>query len=425
MAVEFKFPDVGEGIAEGEIVRWKVREGDTVKEHDVIAEIETDKAVVEIPSPQNGVILKLHHMEGDTVKVGETLVTIGERGERVVPNAEKKKSVSVVGQLEEAPDEAPVQVPTTQSQTTVPTAAETVKKDEVLVLPAVRKLAKELGVELGSVKGTGNNARITEQDVRDAAHEEPRSDEKVVSIKVTKKYDFYGYVERVPFKGLRKSIANNMVISESTAVHVTHFDEADVTDLVAHREKEKLKAQEKGVKLTYTPFIMKAVVEALKNHPYLNASLEEDEIVLKKYYNIGIAVDTGDGLIVPNIKRAEIKSIVDMAKEVQELAEKVKTRKFDLAETKGGTFTITNVGAIGGIFATPITNPPEAAILATGSIREKPLVMNGKVEVRKTLPLSLSFDHRIVDGAEAARFVNEVKGYLEDIDFFLMEKAGE
>ncbi|MBS3054857.1 MAG: 2-oxo acid dehydrogenase subunit E2 [Candidatus Aenigmarchaeota archaeon] len=423
MATEFKFPDVGEGIAEGELVRWRVKEGDAVREHDVIADMETDKAIVEIPAPQDGVILKLHHQPGDTVQVGETLVTIGERGEKaavggVPAMAQQKKSVSVVGQLEEAEEETgPIAA----------TRAASAPREESgkPVLPVVRRLAKELGVNIEEITGTGKDGRITENDVRNATAEHGSEEEKVTSIKVTKKYDFYGYVDRVALKGIRKAIAANMVRSHSTAVHVTHFEEADVTDLAAHREKEKGNAAKQGVKLTYLPFIIKAVVEALKNHPYLNATMEEDEIVLKKYYNIGFAVDADDGLIVPNIKRAEIKSIMQTAKEIEALTAKIKSRSFDISETRGGTFTITNVGSIGGIFATPIINPPESAILATGAIREKPVVRGGKIEIRKMMPLSLSFDHRILDGAEAARFTAELKNYLEDMDFFLMEKTGE
>ena|SRR3989338_3975336 len=410
MVKDFIFPDVGEGITEGVVVKWRVKEGDVIKEHDVLAEIETDKAVAEIPSPFSGVVLKIHHQAGDTVHVGEVLVTIGEKGEKIPV----RKSVSVVGTLEEAED-----TPTTGSKVK-PTTKQSNGK---LALPAVRNLAKELGVNLDDVRGTGKDGRITENDVREATTLERDSGEKMTEITVKRKYDFYGYVDRVPLKGMRKAIAVNMARSASQAVHVTHFEEVDVTDLVAHREKEKARAEQKGIKLTYLPFIVRAVVESLKNHPYMNATMEEEEIILKKYYNIGIAVDTGDGLIVPNIKRAETKSIMDMAREIHDLSEKVKSRRFDRSETQGGTFTITNVGAIGGVFATPITNPPECAILAVGAIREKPVVIGGKIVIRKIMPLSLSFDHRITDGAEAARFVNELKGYLEDIDFFLMEKT--
>ncbi|MBI4014626.1 MAG: 2-oxo acid dehydrogenase subunit E2 [Candidatus Aenigmarchaeota archaeon] len=419
MAKDFIFPDVGEGITEGVVIRWRVKEGDAVKEHDVLAEIETDKAVAEIPSPFSGIILKIHHNAGDTVHVGEALVTIGGKGEKApVSNTSKRKSemarksVSVVGELEEA-DESP----------NIEKATEKESGSRKLALPVVRNLAKELGVNLDDVKGTGKDGRITENDVREATKPAQDIGEKLTEIIVKRKYDFYGYVDRVPLKGMRKIIAVNMAHSASQAVHVTHFEEADVTDLAAHREKEKAKAEQKGIKLTYLPFIVRAVVESLKNHPYLNASMEKEEIILKKYYNIGIAVDTGDGLIVPNIKRAETKSILDMAREIHELSEKVKSRRFDLSETQGGTFTITNVGAIGGVFATPITNPPEAAILAVGAIREKPVAIGGKITIRKIMPMSLSFDHRITDGAEAARFTNELKGYLEDIDFFLMEKT--
>ena len=204
---------------------------------------------------------------------------------------------------------------------------------------------------------------------------------------------------------------------------VTHFDYADITELVQIRNKEKLNAEKKGIKLTYVPFIVKAIIEGLKGHKYVNSSIDEatEDIVLKKYFNIGIAVDTPDGLMVPVLKGADQKSIMQIAKEIMDLADKAKERKLDLMDMKGGTFTITNVGGIGGDYATPILNFPEAAILATGAIRDKPLVKNGKIEIRKVIPLSLTFDHRIFDGAEAARFVNDVKKHLEDPDLLLIE----
>ena len=282
----------------------------------------------------------------------------------------------------------------------------------ITVLPSVRKLAKDLGVDLNKFPVSG--ARITKEDVNAVAKTVPR---------VVKKYDLWGYVERVPFKGIRKTTAKNMVQSAYTIPHVTHMDEADITELVKIREKEKFNAGKKGINITYTPFIVKAVIAALKEHPLLNSTLDEEngEIIIKKYYNIGIAVDIEDGLIVPVVKVADQKTLLQLGKEMHDLSEKAKNRTIDLGDLKGGTFTITNIGVIGGIFATPIINYPEAAILATGKIHDKPLVVNGSIEIRKVLPLSLSFDHRIIDGAEAARFVNTLKGYLEDAGLF----AGE
>ncbi len=398
MAKEFKFPDVGEGITEGEIVKWHVSEGDRVKEDDVIAEIETDKAVVELPSPYSGVVLKIHFKEGDIVKVGESLVTIGEKGEAVEkPEGkaeEKLRAVAVVGELEEAPEEG-----------------------EILATPAVRKLAKELGVDLAGVKGTGRGGRITREDVERAA--KPRAPK----VKVTRKYDMYGHIKRVPIRSVRRATAKKMTQAWEKIPHVTHMDEADITHLFEVRAKYKKMAEERGLKLTFLPFIVKAVTLALKEHPYLNATMDEEtnEIILKHYYNIGIAVDTGEGLVVPVIKGCDEKSVLEIAKEIEVLAEKTRTRKIDLMDLKGGTFTITNIGAIGGTFATPIINYPEVAILGTGKIYEKPIVKDGEIVIRKVLPLSLSFDHRVIDGAEAARFMNDVMRRLSDPDILIIE----
>ena len=411
---EFKFPDVGEGITEGEIVKWVVKEGDKVKEDDVLGQIETDKAVVDIPSPKSGTILKIHIKEGEIVKVGETLVTIGEESEKISEKKkeikkEERKTTSVVGSLEEAEEEIPIIK-----------ESKVVKEKEVLAMPYVRKLAKELNVDITRIKGSGKDSRITEEDIRNAKVE--KLEEKKPEFKIVKKYDIYGYVERVPLKGVRKTIARNMIRSSNEIAAVTSMDDVDITKLSEIREKEKKIAEEKGVKLTFLPFIIKAVITALKEHPYLNSSLENEEIILKKYYNIGVAIDTEYGLLVPVVKGVEQKSILDIAKEIFSLADKARNRKIDLADLKGGTFTITNYGSIGGNYGTPIINYPEAAILGLGRIFDRVMSINKRLEVRKILPLSLTFDHRILDGAEAARFLNKLKGYLEDPDLMLIEK---
>lgn len=418
MTVEFKFPDVGEGITEGEVVKWHVKEGDAIKEHDTLVEIETDKAIVEIPSPASGTVLKVYHKEGDTVKVGETLVSIGERGAKPAPVI---KPAGAVGYLEEAPEEMP--------QKKIPVAVPRSTTEPVVsATPAVRRLARDLGIDLGKVRGSGAGGRITEEDVRNSAKQSGMKTigQKLpeVQIKIEKKYDMFGYVERVPLKGVRKSIAKHMVDSIFTAPHVTHMDEADVTRLYHHREREKRIAESKGIKLTYMPFIIKACIAALKKHPGFNASLddEHEEIILKKYYNIGIAIDSENGLMVPVIKGADQKNIFALAREIIELAEKVRSREIDLGDLKGGTFTITNIGSLGGIFATPIINHPEVAILAVGRMTERLVVdKEGKIRVRKILPLSLAFDHRVVDGADAAEFMNTLKERLEDPDLLMME----
>jgi len=397
MPTDFKFPDVGEGITEGEIVKWEVKEGDRVEEHQTIARIETDKAIADIPSPRSGIILRIYHKEGDTVKVGETLVTIAEQGEITdrPPEFPSRPSASVVGVLEEP-------------------HAVTPKPTRIIATPATRRLARELGVDLAEILGTGLEGRITEDDVRRFAESKKERIEAVT--KPVERRDAYGCYDTVPMKGVRRSTAKRMIESARTAVHVTHMDEADVTELVAFREKQNKIAEKRGMHLTYMPFIVKAVVAALKQYPYLNSSVdgEHEEIILKKYYNIGVAVDTPDGLIVPVIKDADQKDIFTIAQEIETLTEKAQSRELNLSELKGGTFTITNIGFIGGTHATPIVNYPETAILATGRIQERPVVRDGQIVIRNIMPLSLSFDHRVIDGALAARFMNMIMKFLQD-----------
>jgi pyruvate dehydrogenase E2 component (dihydrolipoamide acetyltransferase) len=417
MPYEFKFPDIGEGLTEGEIVRWLVKEGDEIKEGQPLVEVETDKALAEIPSPRTGLILKLLAKEKEIVKVGQVIVIFGEKGESLAAPPPKPKSVGVVGELEEAPEEAPA----------VKGRAEVVKlalvSPHAMATPAVRALARELGVDIDKVKGSGPEGRVLEKDVRQASEAKEKPVEEVKKPAKARKYDLYGYVDHIPLRGVRRSIAKAMVKSKYTAPHVTTMDEADVTELWKIREKEKKAAEKKGVKLTILPFIIKAVIAGLVEHPYLNATLddENEDIILKKYYNIGMATDTSEGLMVPVVKNSKDKSILQLAEELTQLAEKARNRTIDLADLKGGTFTITNYGALGGIYGTPIINHPEVAILGTGKIRDTPVVRDGKVEIRKILFLALSFDHRVVDGAEAARFLNTVIARLEDPDLILLE----
>jgi pyruvate dehydrogenase E2 component (dihydrolipoamide acetyltransferase) len=416
MPYEFKFPDIGEGLTEGEIVRWLVKEGDEVKEGDPLVEVETDKALAEIPSPRAGVILKILAKEKEIVKVGQVIVIFGEKGETLAAPPPRPKSVGVVGELEEAPEEMP-------PAEVKPEAKPAFVSEYALATPAVRSLAKELNVDINKVKGTGPEGRVLEKDVRQFAEGKEKPVEPVKKPLKVRKYDLYGYVDRIPLRGVRRSIAKAMVKSKYTAPHVTTMDEADVTELWKIREKEKKAAEQKRVKLTILPFIIKAVIAGLIEHPYLNASLddENEEIILKKYYNIGFATDTPEGLMVPVVKNAKDKSILQLGQELTQLAEKARNRTIDLADLKGGTFTITNYGALGGIYGTPIINYPEVAILGVGKIKDTPVVRDGKIEIRKLLHLALSFDHRVVDGGEAARFLNTVIARLEDPDLILLE----
>jgi len=405
MPFNFVLPDLGEGITEGEVRKWLIKQDDTVQEHQNVLEIETDKAVVEVPSPKKGRVAKIHKEEGSIVKVGEVLMTIVEEGEAVeakpakvqpLEAKEKGKSVSVVGVL---PDEG---------------------EEVVLATPAVRAMAKELGVRLEDVRGSGPAGSITIENVKTAAGEGGAAAKKGKAPE-----DKYGPSERRPLRGVRRTIAKNLSISQKTTAFVTGMEEADITELWDLREKEKKPLQEKGVHLTFLPFIMKAVIHTLAEHPMLNASIddEREEIIIKKYYSLGVAVDTPDGLMVPVIKDAGKKTILELAAELQELGIKARERKIKLEEMKGGTFTITNYGHYGGTFATPIINYPEVAILGTGRISEKPWVKNGQIIIRKILPLSLTFDHRVTDGVDASLFLQKIVNYLEDPALIFIESA--
>ena len=407
MPYEFRFPDVGEGITEGTIVKWKVKEGDKVNNDQVLAEVETDKAVVEIPSPKKGTILKLYHKEGEIINVGETLAVIGEKGEKTPEKKAAHYTGSVVGFLPEADEEE--KKPSGKKKPLLKTEEAGVK-----AAPIVRKLAKMLDVDLSAVKGTGPNGIITEEDVKRSVQVKKQTAVPKPAFKKTKKYDFYGYVDHIPLKGIRKITAEKMREAVSNAALVTNHDHVDVTELAEVRNREKEKAAKKKIHLTYLPFIIKATIRALKKHPYVASSVEENEVIVKKYYNIGVAIDTPDGLIVPVIKGADQKKLYAIANEVNEYVEKAKSRKIDLMDLRGGVFTITNIGVIGSTYFTPIVNYPETCILGTGRIEDRATVIDGKIEIRKIMPISFTYDHRVLDGAEAARFMNDLKVLLEN-----------
>lgn len=396
---------MGEGIAEGEIVKWLVKEGDVVKEDQNIVQIETDKAVVDIPSPKSGKILKINFKEGATIKVGETLCVIGGDNEKV-----SAKLVTPQKDLKKDEVEMPHSEPMKGTQETA----------KVLAAPAIRKAAKDSGIDLTKIKGTGKEGTILKGDLI-GKEITPKQEVPQQTITVKRKYDEYGYLERVPMKGIRKKIAENMMKSLTGAAQLTSMEDIDISRLWKIRDKEKLKLEKKGVKLTFLPYIIKAAIAAMKENPILNSSIENDEIIIKKYFNIGIAVETEVGLMVPVVKKAEDKNIIQIAKEIVDLADKAKTRKIDLMDLQGGTFTITNYGSVGGTYATPILNVDEAAILGLGRIFDRVVSSNGKIKTVKILPISLTFDHRILDGAEAARFVESLKKFIEDPDHLLLE----
>jgi pyruvate dehydrogenase E2 component (dihydrolipoamide acetyltransferase) len=412
MVYEFRLPDIGEGVAEGEVVKWLVKEGEEVKENQPLVEIMTDKVNVEIPSPKKGRIQKCMAKEGEVVKVGQVLIVIAE-GEAVgVPPATPTTKPSPP-----AHEKMLTPAPKPQEISTTPTPQPSQPR-EILATPATRKLARDLGVDLSLIQGTGRGGRITDDDVE--RFKQLGRTAAALAVTVTGPR---GVEERVPLRGIRRKVAEHMVKSKSTAAQVTHVDEVDMTEIVQLREKAKASAEKRGVKLTYLPFIVKALIPALKQYPYLNATLDDEksEIVLKKYYNIGMATDTEQGLVVPVIKDAEHKSISQLAAEIAGLSEKARAGQLALNEIQGSTFTITNVGGIGGMFATPIINYPEVAILGVHKITKRPVVKDNQIVIRDMTYISLSFDHRVLDGAMAARFVSAIKQYLEDPKLLLLE----
>ncbi len=403
MIYEFRFPDVGEGIAEGTLVKWKIKKGDIVKEDQALADIETAKALVEIPSPRSGTILKMHTQEGAVIHVGDILVTIGEAGEKVIETKKEEPKIQEVKKI-------------------VPQQQLVDKHSKTLALPAVRQKAKELGIDISVVKGSGKEGLITIQDVQ--KHQEIRT-EKTISTKSgsTVGFDKFGRIMHVPLTGIRKTIADAMILSSSTIPQVTHIDEADITALDALRQSKKEYAENKGIHLTMLPFIMKATAGALKKFPYLNASfdMQKQEIIVKEYYHFGFAVDTAQGLFVPVITNSDSKSILDIAKKIEILATHCKERDIAPSDLQGATFTFTNIGSYGGIAATPLISPGTAAILGIYRMKEKPIAKEGSIVVRKMLPLSITFDHRIIDGGTAAQFMNELIKHLEDTELFVVD----
>jgi pyruvate dehydrogenase E2 component (dihydrolipoamide acetyltransferase) len=433
---EYRFPELGEGLHEGEIVKINVKPGDKVTDEDIIMEVQNDKAIVEVPCPVNGTVLEVLVKDGQVCHVGEVVAVIEAEGD--VP----EQAPSAGGESQAPAPEASAATPGASAPTeppaptpAAPVAAETPRAGGlVLATPSVRKYAREKGVDLTKVAGTGKNGRITREDVdraaagaaapaaeaapvaeaASAAGTAPKAAAAPAGARVE---------ERVPLKGIRKAIASAMVKSVYTAPHVTLMDEVDVTKLVALRAKAKPLAEKKGVKLTYLPFIVKALVAALREFPILNASLDEEkqEIVYKKYYNIGIATDTDAGLIVPVVADADRKSVWMIADEIRDLAARGREGKLAPHELRGSTFTITNIGSAGGMFFTPVINYPEVAILGTGRIAEKPIVRDGQIVAAPVLALSLSFDHRLIDGATAQNFLNTIKQLLGDPELLVME----
>ncbi|ELZ02255.1 branched-chain alpha-keto acid dehydrogenase subunit E2 [Natrialba chahannaoensis JCM 10990] len=533
MVREFELPDVGEGVAEGELVTWFVEPGDEVSEDQPVAEVETDKALVEVPAPVNGSVRELHFEEGDVIPVGDVFVTFDVEGEEGTAEADAGAGEVEAGADADA-DPAGDPGATGAGEDTEP--AET-PDDRIFAPPRVRRLAREEGIDLSQVQGSGPGGRITAADVQAAAGTAPAADAQAQAgsgetgssattdepttaaaadsstdkstaggstgqtgttqtqppaqvesadrdrtlaapatrriaeeegidldaVPATEERDGEAFVtpeavreyaeaqrqaqeadaaaieageafaegereRREPFRGVRKTIADAMVESKFSAPHVTHHDEVDVTELVDARKRLKPHAEEQGIRLTYMPFIMKAVVAALQEYPEMNAVIDEanEEIVHRNYYNIGVAAATDVGLMVPVVDNADGKGMLQLSSEMNELVQRARERSISPDELRGSTFTITNIGGIGGEYATPILNYPESGILAVGEIKRKPRVVtdeNGdeSIEPRSVMTLSLSFDHRLIDGAVGAQFTNTVMEYLENPELLLLE----
>lgn len=429
----FKLPDVGEGIAEAEIVEYLVRVGDQVKADQPAVRIETDKAVVELPAPYSGVVVEIPHNAGDTVSVGDTLLVIETEAEAAEAQREGETPRAIEKPAEEKKEDKPPPRPKPGTEEKLEpdhAVAPAAGPQRVLATPHTRKVARELKVDITTVQGTGTHGRITDEDVKRAAEEAaaPPAPQKVpapkgptaaaVQAPATAGFDFekYGPTKRVPLKGVRRRTAEVMVRSVSTIPHVTHFDDADVTELMAVIDRERGLAESRKIRLTILAFLAKAAATALKLYPSLNSSLDEEtgELVFKEYYNIGFATDTEAGLMVPVVRDVDKKSVLQIAADLQELSRKARDRSIELDDMRGGTFTITNIGSVGGKWATPIIVHPQVAILCSMRAQPQPVVRDGQIVVRTIMPLTLSFDHRVLDGAEAARFTGFIIGLLED-----------
>ncbi len=468
--MDFKLPDIGEGVAEGEVVRWLVKEGEAVREDQPMVEVMTDKATVEITSPITGTIGEIRAREGSTVPVGSVLVVLNEGGATTAAKPPARPAAPAPT-APAAPPAAPAAAPAaTPAAAPVISAPVPVMRHEparapvaaaaapaavavapppampessgagarVLANPATRRLARELGVDLTALTGTGPRGRVTREDVQRAANGGAKAHPAAAPATAPPASPPPPAVptpraaptpipagereERIPLRGLRKRIAAQMVKSKFTAPHFTYVEEVDVTELVRLRNDAKETASSQGVKLTYLPFVIKALLPAFRKYPLLNAALDDakEEIVVRRYYNIGVAVATDNGLIVPVVKDVDRKSILEIAGEVETLAAKCRAGKAGMEDLTGGTFTITSAGNIGGLFATPIINHPEVAILGVHKIVRRPCYVGDRIEPRDLMYLSLSLDHRVVDGAVAAEFMNVVVKHLQNPQLLLL-----
>lgn len=413
----FKFPDIGEGLTEGIIIEWYVDKGTAVKVGQPLVKMETDKVVTDIPSPREGVIAARYGKVGETIHVGETLVEIEIAGEAAAeapatqPEQVEEKGAGVVGTIEVASGNA--LLPASEEGTEPKPVAATAERSKVLATPVARAMAREMNIDINQVTGTGPAGRVMKSDIQNFhAPAAARSASKTPAAQALPGE----LIEIRPMTQIRKSIARNMLRSKQSTAHMTLFEEPEVSRLVEARARYKEEYKKEDLSLTYLPFIIKAVVAALKRHPELNSEMDFDKgnIIYKNYYNIGIAVSTEDGLVVPVIRDADKLSIKDLSRAVAEIAVKARDRKLTLDDMKDGTFTITNYGALGGWFGVPVINYPQVGILGIGRINQQPVVADGEIKVGNVMPLSLSVDHRMVDGAEATEFLNDVAAGVSD-----------
>jgi pyruvate dehydrogenase E2 component (dihydrolipoamide acetyltransferase) len=427
--MDLKLPDLGEGVMEGEIVKWLVKPGDSVKEDQVVLEIMTDKATVEIPTKFSGTVASLEFQEGETAKVGAVMMRLEGSGApaKAAPSAQPAAKAAPSPKASSAnPEPSPgsppgkVSTPQLQPSRPQPSPSRPLNQD-VQAAPAVRKAAREKGIDLSMVRGSGPHGRVLLADLEGGAAR---------GAGLSRGQRGQRNADHVPVRGMRRKIIEKMAQSKRTAAHFTYVEECDMTELNEFRAKLKPVAEKQGTKITFMPFIIQAAAIGLKEFPELNATLVEEggsptEIIYKKYYNIGMAVDTEDGLIVPVIKDADCKGVWELSRDVVELAEKARSKKLSTADLQEGTFTITNAGNIGGLLATPVINYPEVAIMGIHQMKKRPVVIGNEIKIRDIMYLSISLDHRVVDGAVAARFMNRVVALLQDPKMLMMELMGE
>lgn len=419
MVYEMKFADIGEGVHEGEILEWHVSVGDMIEVEQLLLEVNTEKVNAEITAPVAGKIVSLEFKEGDVIKVGDVLLVIDDENQSSsVTKVEKKESMK---DLVTEKDDSLFTPSSPFKRIANSTASTKIQSTRILAAPAVRRRARESGIDLQTVTGSGPAGRITREDLASYLSGPPKQAVSPTMIPQRRKIEIVpGGEKRIPLKGIRRSIFNSMRKSKDTAAHYTYFEEVNMGALRDLREQLKPLMKERGIKISYPALVMKCMIPALQKYPLLNSSYDEEtsEIIIKDYFNMGISVDTDDGLLVPVVKNVEQKSIWDISIEIMELADRARRGKLTLNDVSGGTITVTSVGNIGGIMATPIIKSPEVAILGLMKSRLKPIVVekNGgpEVGIGYMMNLSLSLDHRIVDGAVGARFMTELVRYMEN-----------